>query len=415
MKILLVQHQSFINGRGGTEKICSFLANHFCSLGYDVEVATNENVKGKEVFPLDDKIKLINIYSDDIEQVSLYPVCNYKGRNPFLWIKNKIRKKKAKFLNKRILKQIGGKDELYKFNLRNRAKRWKKFIETSKPDLIITMSIGSLLEITFENNYDIPIINSTNGRPDYDYTDVLWYRSGIEMQLLKEAYKKLTAIQVLFDNYKSFLPSTFRGYCKVIGNPIPQTDEGQIKIHNYQKQRYIISNIATLNVSCKQQDVAIRVFHQLSSQYPDWELHFWGEGNDFAYLKRLIEQKKLTNRVFLRGFTNAPLEMLKESDIYIFPSKYEGFPLSLSEAMSVGLPSVGFATCSGVNQLIQHLENGFLANDEQEMENYLKILMENPDLRQKMGFKAHQMVNEFAPEKIKKQWEDLVSSVMNRR
>lgn len=415
MKILLIQHQAFINGRGGTEKICSFLANHFCSLGYDVEVATNENVKGKEVFPLDDKVRLINIYSDDIEQISLCPVCNYRGRNPFLWIKNKIRKKKAKFLNKRILKQFGGKDGLYKFNLRNRAKAWKRFIETSKPDLIITMSIGSLLEITFENNYDIPIINSTNGRPDYDYTDVLWYRSEIEMQLLKEAYKKLTAIQVLFDNYKSFLTSTFRGRCEVIGNPIPQIDEGQIKIHNHHKQRYIISNIATLNVSCKQQDVAIRIFHQLSSKYPDWELHFWGEGNDFPYLEKLIEQKKLTNRVFLRGFTNAPLEMLKESDIYIFPSKYEGFPLSLSEAMSVGLPSVGFANCSGVNQLIKHLENGFLANDEQEMENYLKILIENPDLRQQMGRKAQQMMQEFSPEKIKKQWEELVSSVMNRR
>lgn len=409
-KIVLIQHTAFINGRGGTEKICSFLANHFCSLGYDVEVATNENIQGKEVYPLNNKIKLVNIYSPDIKQINLNPIYSYKGKNPFLWLKYKFQKKKAKFLNKTILNKVGGEDELYKFNLRQRAKAWKKYIEITNPDLIITMSIGSLLEITFENEYDIPIINSTNGRPDYDYTDLLWHRSKIDIFHLKESYKKLTAIQILFDNYKDFLPETFRGNIKVIGNPAPKVED---KITPPNKERKIIIHIASLQISCKQQDVAIRIFSKNARKYPEWDLHFWGEGNDYLYLKELIEKEDLSNRIFLHGFTDSPLQKLQEADIFIFPSKYEGFPLALMEAMSTGLPVIGFTDCSGVNQLVQHQENGYLANNESEMEEYLIQLMEDSNLRELMGAKGKEFVKDFYPEKIAEQWEELVSEVIN--
>lgn len=58
MKILLVQHLNFINGSGGTEKICSFLANDFALNGHEVEIATNQDISGKPVFPLHGNIKV---------------------------------------------------------------------------------------------------------------------------------------------------------------------------------------------------------------------------------------------------------------------------------------------------------------------------------------------------------------------
>ena len=51
MKILLIQHLYFLNGSGGTEKICTFLANGFDGLGHEVEIATCQNIKGRPVFP----------------------------------------------------------------------------------------------------------------------------------------------------------------------------------------------------------------------------------------------------------------------------------------------------------------------------------------------------------------------------
>lgn len=403
MKILIIQHKNLTTS-GGTEKICCFLANSFFDLGHEVEIATNENVNSKPAFYLNENVSISNIYSEKIEQIKEFQYKEYKGNNPLLWIKYKLLKKQTKFKNKKLLEQIGGKEKLYKFNLANRAKTWKLFIEEKNPDVIITMSIESLLEITYLQNYTIPIINSTNGRPDYDYSDILWYRSEFEMNLLMESYKNLSGIQILFENYKEFLPKTFQGEIMVIPNPVPQPEESIIKIHTNLQKKLKIINIATLSVSCKQQDIAIEIFSKIEKKFPNWELHFWGTGNDFDYLNTTIKKYNLQNSVFLNGYTSTPLDKLKDADIYIFPSKYEGFPLSLTEAMGMGLPSIGFSSCSGVNQLIKHGENGFLANNSEELKDYLIDLIENSELRQKMGNKGHLFVKKYKPENISTLW-----------
>ncbi|MDO4763478.1 MAG: glycosyltransferase [Flavobacteriaceae bacterium] len=414
MKILLIQHNSFINGHGGTEKVCSFLANHFCDLGYEVEVATNENIIGKEVYPLSEKVKLINIYSDDIKQIQFRKIQNYTGKNPILWIKHKLKKNYDIYINKKITKKAGGQDKVYEFNLRQRALAWRKFINSSKPDAIITMSIGSLLEITFENDYNIPIINSTNGRPDYDYTDVLWDRTAIDMRHLENSYQKLSAIQVLFENYKDFLPSSFQGKCFHIGNFIPQIEDNSIATHSSEKESYIISHVGSLVLSHKQQDVLIRSFKKVCNKFPQWNLHFWGVGRDKDQIEKLIQNLNLESRVFLNGFISEPIEKLKNSDIFVFPSKYEGFPLALVEAMAVGLPVIGLEGCSGVDQLIIHNENGYLAKNENEIAEYLEKLMSSSNLRQKMGNASRNFVKQFAPEHIKQQWKTLLDEVLNK-
>lgn len=412
MKILLIQHKGFINGSGGTEKICSFLADNFCSLGHSVEIATNENIDGKPVFTLNNKVLITNIFNKNISQIELQETFNYKGLNPLKWIWYKIKKKAIKRNNKKLIKRIGGSDELTKLNLHNRAKAWKSFIDSSKPDIIITMSISSLLEITFRNDYTIPIINSTNGRPDYDYSDILWYRSPSEMDLLKEAYKKLSGIQILFGSYKNFLPSTFSGKLKVIPNPVPQFSKNETVNHKDVKSIYKIINIASLATDCKQQHIAIECFAKISEKFPNWEMHFFGVGSDFAFLNEKIMQLNLQDKVFLKGFTDKPVAELQDSDIFIFPSKYEGFPLALTEAMSVGLPSIGFAECSGVNELIKHNENGFLAKNTENLTMYLEKLMQDADLRYTMGQNATLDIKKYHPDTIIEQWDNFLKSLI---
>ena len=413
-KILLIQHHNFLNGSGGTEKICCFLANNFCKNNFEVEIATNQEIEGKAIFYLKKSVKVINIFDEKIIQKKTLNVFNYKGKNLFLWIFYKVKKKYVKLYNKFLLKEHNGLEGVYKFNLEQRAKSWKRFINESKPDVIITMSIGSLLEITYKNNYDIPIINSVHGRPDYDFTDLLWYRSKIEMELLLESYKKLSAIQVLFESYKEFLPETFNGVAVHIPNPVLQIDEYEVVNHVSGKDNYIIINIASLNTSCKQQHVAISIFSKIADKNPDWNMVFWGVGNDLDMLQKQVKELKLEDRILFKGFTNEPLEQLKKSDIFIFPSKYEGFPLALSEAMSVGLPCIGFLSCSGVNQLIKNKENGFLARDDNEMQFYLQELINNSKLRKNIGRSAYRSIEQYSEANVFNKWLDLISQYQKR-
>lgn len=411
MKILIIQHLNFINGAGGTEKIASFLANGFQQNKHQVEIATNQNISGEAVFKLEKEIKVTNIFSENCVQKELRSIYNYKGKNPFLWLYYKVNKKQAKSFNKNLLKEMHGEEGLYEFNLNERSKAWKAYILKLNPDVIITMSIGSLLEITFNNSYDIPIVNSVNGRPDYDYTDKLWFRSKQEMLLLEQSFKKLTAIQVLFKSYENYLPKTFLGKSNVIPNPVFQVNDNEVVVHRKDKERYKIINIASLSTSCKQQDIAIEIFSKLAEKYPNWDLYFWGIGSDKEMLQDQINQLNLQKRIFLKGFTHNATGELKASDVFIFPSKYEGFPLALSEAMSIGLPSLGFKTCSGVNELIENESTGFLAKDNFEMQNQLEKLIVHSDLRSSIGKNAHNSMKQFNSKFVLEKWLELLYTV----
>ena len=182
MKILLIQHRAFLNGSGGTEKVCTFLANEFVRSGYDVEIATNDPVSGKPFFSLDEKVMVTNIYHPGIVQITPKSLHNYQGNNPFLWIKYKVKKKYAKAYNHFLYKKMKGKDGLYTFNLLQKSKAWNRYIQQLLPDIIITMSIDALLEIINKNSYAAAIITlPMAGR--IMTIQILWHRSNIELTL----------------------------------------------------------------------------------------------------------------------------------------------------------------------------------------------------------------------------------------
>ncbi|UIR56303.1 glycosyltransferase [Sphingobacterium sp. SRCM116780] len=410
MKVLLIQHMYFLNGSGGTEKICSFLANSFVNKDHQVEIATNENTTGVPVFPLDEKIRVSNIYNATIPQKELLPIINYKGKNLLLWVLYKIKKKYTKAYNFFLKKRMKGEEGLFVYNLQQRAKAWKSYIDDVSPDVIITMSIGSLLEITYNHKISIPIIDSVNGRPDYDYTNIFGGRKPFEVQLLTDSFQKLAGIQLLFDSYRTYLPKSFQGKSIVISNPVPNnTDE--VVNHFASKDRFKIIHIARLDTACKQQHLAIEIFLNLAHKYVNWDFELWGTGPDLHQLEKQIAVHNIKDRIFLKGFTKTPIQKLREADIFIFPSKYEGFPLSLTEAMSVGLPTLGFKNCSGVNELIKHGENGFLAEDTEEMGRFLEKLMKDATLRDQLGRNAKKSVVEFDEEKVIEEWEQFIHEI----
>ncbi len=416
MKILLVQHQGYLNGHGGTEKMCTYLANLWVKQGYEVCIATCDHVIGKAIFPLLQEVTIHNIYNSNIQQIGMLPYINYKGKNIIKWIAGKIKKKYAKVYNRLYLKWRYGKneEEIYRYNLLQRAKVWNTFLKKEQPSVIISMSLQSVLEMTYQHEVKVPIINSVNGRPDYDYAPPFRKLFQLEEQLLIASYEQLAAVQVLLPSYLNFIPSNFEGLAKVIANPILQIDNDSLVNHLETKSRYKVVHLGTYNTYCKQQELAIQAFADLALENPNWDMEFWGKGEDELKLKQMINSYGLANRIFLKGFTNHPLSVLKEASIFVFPSKFEGFPLALLEAMAIGLPCIGFASCSGVNELIQHEVTGFLVNDVEEMAKHLQILIENPKLRAEFGSLGNQFSKKFQEEIINGKWCELITEVKNQ-
>ena len=135
------------------------------------------------------------------------------------------------------------------------------------------------------------------------------------------------------------------------------------------------------------------------------------------HLQQVINELGLEKKVFLCGHTNSLFEELQNCHIFAFPSLFEGWGHSLTEAMARALPAVGFDDASGINSLIQHEKTGFLADGRNRIESmayYLSILMDDPDLRLSMGRAGTEFVKAFAPQTVYDMWEDALKESANR-
>ena len=134
-----------------------------------------------------------------------------------------------------------------------------------------------------------------------------------------------------------------------------------------------------------------------------------------AALKKLMHSRHLEERVHLKGTTRDMASVWKDTDIFAFPSHHEGFPLALSEAMAVGIPAVGYRSCSSVNELIRDGENGFLVEEGPEpFSRALRTLMEDRELRGRLGEGARESMKPFYPDAVWDSWDRLIRKTIDK-
>lgn len=159
----------------------------------------------------------------------------------------------------------------------------------------------------------------------------------------------------------------------------------------------------------KKFDILIKAFHGVTKQNPDWSLVILGEGSKRDELETLIKSLNLQNKVSLPGRINSPNYVLKEATIFVLTSKYEGFPNSLLEAMSIGLPVISTDCPSGPREIIDHEINGILVpvNNIELLEKEINKLIDNEDKRLYLSQNALNIVKTFDKNTILDKWESL--------
>lgn len=160
-------------------------------------------------------------------------------------------------------------------------------------------------------------------------------------------------------------------------------------------------------------DLFIQVFARLAPRFPPWQLVIYGEGPQRPGLERLAQQLHVGERVQLPGALPNPANFLAAQDIFVLPSRYEGFPNALAEAMARGVAVVAFDCPSGPRQLIRHGRDGVLvpAGDTQALEQALAHLMAEAEERRRLGEAAREVSQRFPAEEILASWEGLCRKV----
>jgi glycosyltransferase involved in cell wall biosynthesis len=107
--------------------------------------------------------------------------------------------------------------------------------------------------------------------------------------------------------------------------------------------------------------------------------------------RQYVDDHDIKN-VYLPGFRDDALELLRDFDVFVLPSKFEGFPLTVLECMHVGVPIVAH-NVGGVAEAIENGETGFVVPPEatdDRFTNRVETLLKNPNLRQFVGRRAEE-------------------------
>jgi glycosyltransferase involved in cell wall biosynthesis len=155
-------------------------------------------------------------------------------------------------------------------------------------------------------------------------------------------------------------------------------------------------------VPVKGWDVLIRAFGNVASDFPRARLAFVGSTeapDEHAFtqgIRDLVRKAGLTQRICFAGRRSDIPICLSASDIFVLPSRSEGQPLALMEAMASGLPCIA-AAVGGIPETITHGQNGLLFERENvgQLAERLKCVLSDAALRRHLGNSAMQTSKAF--------------------
>ena len=143
----------------------------------------------------------------------------------------------------------------------------------------------------------------------------------------------------------------------------------------------------------------------------DWNYVIAGDGLNIVEFKKLIMENNINNKITLKGALHGEdlVNHYLNGSIFISTSRWEGFGLVITEAMSCGLPVISFDN-SGPREIMNDGEYGILINkyDIDHFYSELEKLMKDENLRKIYQQKSIQRASDFSLEIIIKKWMELM-------
>ena len=138
-------------------------------------------------------------------------------------------------------------------------------------------------------------------------------------------------------------------------------------------------------------------------------LYILGEGSERPRLEKLIQDLGLHPVVRLLGFQPNPYATMRQADVFVLSSDYEGFGNVIVEAMALGVPVIATDCPYGPREILAGGKYGVLVppGDEQALADAILSLLRDPDARRRLGVEAKKRAEEFSVEKIVLSYERL--------
>jgi len=372
-KVLFLQIKG--KSKAGVWFVNKTIGEELIKKGYDVTILAIRNNQEDITLEHDERLKLHTINPIDLWEIS--------------------RKKDIKSL-KSFIKYIKEHKKL-----KEDYEKAKEYIRSLNPDYIIASHYQCLdfvpkefyrktiyehhtsFEITKSQRKNIKTLNKYNNK----IGKIVW--------LSKNICK--SAIDYGFSN------STY------IYNPIKfETNKIANVIDN--KKIITITRISSEKRIEKMIELVQNVFQ--SEKYYNWVFEIYGKEDPELKISNNITN---TKQIKMMGMTSAPEEVLLSSSINLNTSSFEGFSMSILEALECGVPTISFNNSEAMTEIIDNNENGFIVEqyNDQEFENKLKTLLDNKNLLKSFSKKAKISSSKFHIEKVIQNWINLFNEIEN--
>ncbi|NND87899.1 MAG: glycosyltransferase family 4 protein [Flavobacteriaceae bacterium] len=194
---------------------------------------------------------------------------------------------------------------------------------------------------------------------------------------------------------------------------IPNTIE--LDRYSFQQRKVIAPHLLWVRsfTEIYQPKLAIEIIEQLRNQYPNSTLTMVGPPKDktFDECKSYVERHHLPVTFMGMLSKNEWIDLSAEHDIFINTTNFDNTPVSVIEAMALGLPIIS-TNVGGMPYLITHEKDGILVPPKQVKPFVQEIisLLNDPDKVERISKQARQKVEMFDWHTVKHQWNELFNS-----
>ena len=364
---------------GGMERVLTMKANYFADhFGYDITIILTDGEDKPIFYPLSDKVKVVNL---NIGFEELW-TCSF--------IKKIVIYLKKQYLYKKML---------------------KKELMRIRPDITVSMlrrEINFINEIKDGSKKIGEIhINRANFRNFESKDDNLIKKlfAKVWMNDLTNKLKKLDRFVVLTEKDKEAWVE-LDNVC-VIPNPLSFIPQNISKLTE--------KRVIAVGRYCHEKgyDLLLKAWCIVQNSIADWRLEVFGEGDRSQYEEMISSLNIDRHRCILHGRSSNIQDEFEKSSLAVCSSKFEGFGLVITEAMSCGLPVVSFDCPWGPRAIIHDGEDGLLVENGnvEKLADAIIWMIQHPEMRSKMATKAIENVQRFSIEKIAEKWRSLFDAL----
>jgi glycosyltransferase involved in cell wall biosynthesis len=369
MKILLCNHSL---GHGGAERVITNLSSEWADLGWNVTVLTLSS-SANDFYRL----------HEGVQRIALDLTSDSNG----------------------IVEAVAA-------NLR-RIMALRRVFRQVKPDIVLGIQTSaSVLSILAALGLPCKVIATEHNHPPMLPLGRFWET------LRRWTYPKAAAVVALTNDTRKWLETVCHcNAVEVVPNPvslpIPLAGRALSPAAFVDPHRRVLLAAGRLTEQ-KGFDFLIDAFARIAARQPHWDLVILGEGEGRGMLERRRSEAGLDGRIILPGVAGNVADWYARADLFVLSSRFEGFPMTLIEAMASGCAAVSFDCDAGPRDIVTHGYNGLLVNpvgDVAKLAAALAELMADDSGRELMATRAPNVMQTFSSARVVSMWQDLFERI----